>query len=37
VVFLSNSAEQPLLVAGTRQGEIAAELYKGVVAWFATH
>lgn len=36
-VFLSNAGEQSLLAAGTRQGEIAAELYKGVVAWFATH
>lgn len=33
-VFLSNLAEQQLLAAGTRQGQIANELYKGIVAHF---
>lgn len=35
-VFLSNPDEQRLLAAGTRQGEIATELYRGLAAWFST-
>lgn len=34
-VFLSNPQEQELLRAGTRQQQIADELYKGIVAWYA--
>lgn len=36
-VFLSNPTEQAQLVAGTRQPEIAQQLYNGVTNWLATH